>query len=200
MLHFPKFRKLSTGQELNFYAETYEQCSGLPVPSSYLEANHIFGIYIQNRMIGGFILGSGNQLRTIEFFAAKEAHESLYNQMEVLNSYTEICCFWIDRAFRSKTIINYFIWLSMAYALKKYGTENIIFGICSRRLAALYSATPCSVFLHSDFIKNKQTFIYVARKKGCIGGIAQIVWYKLKRLLRIVKKRHSPVVFSKAII
>lgn len=189
MLHLPKFRKLSTIQELEFYAETYEQCSGLPVPMTYLEANQVFGIYLQGKMVGGFILGSGEQLRTIEFFAAPEIHEQLYTRMETPDSYTEICCFWIDRTYRRKTSINYFIWVSMAYALKKYGSKNIIFGTCSPRLAALYSATPRSVFLHSDFIKNKQTFIFIAKKKGCIGGILQIVYHKLKRLLQITGKR-----------
>lgn len=197
MLNFPKFRKLSTAQALDFYANTYEKCSGLPVPMAYLESNHVFGIYLDNKMIGGFILGSGEQLRTIEFFAAPEVHEKLYTQMEAPNSYTEICCFWIDRAYRRKTSINYFIWVSMAYALKKYGTEHIVFGTCSRRLAALYSATPRSIFLHSDFIKNKQTFIYVARKKGCVGGILQIVYHKLKRLLHLVGKRHLPAALYK---
>ncbi len=192
MLHFPKFRKLSTTQALDFYANTYEKCSGLPVPMAYLESNHVFGIYLGNKMIGGFILGSGEQLRTIEFFAAPEVHEKLYAQMEAPNSYTEICCFWIDRAYRRKTSINYFTWVSMAYALKKYGTEHIIFGTCSRRLAALYSATPRSVFLHSDFIKNKQTFIFVARKKGCVSGILQIVYHKLKRLFQITVKQVVP--------
>lgn len=198
MYTIPKFKKLSTDQELHFFATTYEQNSGLPVPMAYLQDNHVFGIYLRKKMIGGFILGSGQHLRTVQFFAAKEKHQELFQRMEPLESYTEICCFWIERAYRRKTIINYFIWVSMALSLKKYGTKNIIFGTQSSRLAALYSATDKSVFLHSDKIKNRQTFIYVARKKGCVTGILQIVYYKFKRLLHIVKKRKVAPVFSKA--
>lgn len=189
MFNLPVLKKLNATQDINFFAETYLKCSGLAVPNSYLETNQVFGIYINKQMIGGFILGSGDQLRTIEFFAAQELHESLYTKMKTPETYTEICCFWIDRAFRKKTMINYFVWLAMAFSLKAYGTENIIFGTCSRRLADLYSITPRSVFLHSDRMKNKNTFIYTAKNKGSVRGILHIVFYKFKRKIHIEWKR-----------
>ncbi len=192
MKSFPKFKKLQNDKDLDYFAVTYEKCSGLAVPASYLKNNKVYGIYIKSKMIGGFILCSGEDLRTIEFFAAKDKHESLFQKMSPKNTYTEICCFWIDRAFRKKTGINYFIWVSMAYALKRYGTENIIFGTNSRRLAALYSTTPRSIFLHSDLIKNKKTFIFTARKRGCVRGILQIVYHKFLRFLKLEAKRKLP--------
>ena len=106
-------------------------------------------------------------------------------------TYTEICCFWIGREYRRKTMINYFIWLSMAFSLKSYGTENIIFGTNSRRLAELYTSTPRTVSLHSDRIKNKNTFIFTAKNKGSVLGILQIVFHKLKRKIRIEMGRSN---------
>ncbi|MEL7123517.1 MAG: hypothetical protein AAFO07_29010 [Bacteroidota bacterium] len=182
---FPKFKKLSDAQVLGYYASTYEKNSGLAVPMDYLKNNHVFGIHYQGKMIGGFILGSGGHLRTIEFFAAKEKHEALYQQMDSVDTYTEICCFWIDKAFRKRTFINYFTWVAMAYSLKKWGTKNIIFGTNSIRLAALYATTPKSIPLHKDKVNKKRTFIFVAKKKGSMKGILEIVYHKFVRLIKV---------------
>ncbi len=194
-MYLPVLRQLMTKASRTIFSEIYTKASGLPIPDSYLydEKNRVFGIYKKEELIGGFILGQGENLRTIELFATQDKHEGLYQALEEKGAFTEICCFWIKRKVRTKTSLNFFIWLSMAYALKRYGSPCIIFGTCSRSLAHLYSVTSKVNFLNEDFIKRKPTFIFWAKYSHAFSGIAEIVFYKLKRTLRIVKKSRSVV-------
>ena len=189
MKTLPRLRRLTSTPDYQAFAQKYEQCSKLPVPQDYLEANHVFGIYLKNYLIGGFILGCGAPLRTVRFFAQADKQDQIYQQLGAPNTFTEICCFWIDSGYRKKTTINYFIWISMAYALKRYGTANIIFGTNSSRLAALYSTTKRSIFLHQDRINRKSTYIFTAARRGCVKGILEIVYFKFKRKLQLEKTR-----------
>ncbi|MEL7221488.1 MAG: hypothetical protein AAGJ93_09230 [Bacteroidota bacterium] len=194
-MYLPILRQLTTKASRTTFSEIYTKASGLPIPDSYLydDKNRVFGIYKKGELIGGFILGQGEKLRTIEIFASKNKHEDLYQVLEKKGAFTEICCFWIKRKVRTKTSLNLFIWLSMAYALKRYGSPCIIFGTCSRSLAHLYSVTSKVNFLSEDFIKRKSTFIFWAKYSHAFSGIAEIVLYKLKRTLKIVKKSGSVV-------
>lgn len=196
MLGLPKLKLIETQEELSFFGEVYFRNSGLPVPEQYLanNRNKVFGIYLKGEMIGGFILGNGPDYRTIEVFAKEELHVQLYDQMFARDQYTEICCFWIKKAYRTKTGINFFIWLSMAFSLKKYGSKYILFGTCSRALAKLYATTPKSILFHTDRINKKHTFIFQAVRKTCITGILEIVKFKLYRVLNIkTAGRNQPI-------
>lgn len=191
----PILRQLKTRELRESFSTIYAKASGLPIPENYLhnEKNRVFGIYKKQELIGGFILGQGASLRTIELFANEEKHEALYETLNEKGAFTEICCFWIQRKVRTKTSLNFFIWLAMAYALKRYGSPYIIFGTCSRSLAHLYSVTSKVKFLSEDFIKRKPTFIFWSKYSHAFSGIAEIVLYKLKRTMRIVKKTESVV-------
>ena len=193
MNFFPVMRQLITKESLENFSKIYFKASGLPIPESYLyhSENMVFGIYWKQELIGGFILGKGSSFRTIELFAQKDKHENLFAQLKDKQLYTEICCFWIKKQVRTKTSLNFFIWLSMAYALKRYGTKYVLFGTCSRSLAYLYSATSRVKFLSQDFINKKATFIFWAEQRNAISGISEIVLFKLKRILKISKKTHS---------
>jgi len=92
---------------------------------------------------------------------------------------------------RKKTRLNFFVWLCVAYALWACGTPQLIFGTNSVRLAALYSATPKCRLLHSDFLNQKHTFIFTGPRKDCLIGVAQIMYYKMKRLAKIAGKRNK---------
>ncbi len=193
MLGLPKLKLIENQKELSFFGKVYFKNSGLPVPEQYLNnpRNRVFGIYYKKEMIGGFILGNGPDFRTIEVFAKEEIHDELYANMQGRANYTEICCFWIKKTYRTKTSINFFIWLSMAYSLKKYGSRYFLFGTCSRALAKLYATTPKSILLHTDRINKKHTFIFWAVRKTCISGILEIVKFKLYRVLNIKATHRS---------
>ena len=188
---FPSLQQITDINELINFSNTYLKFSGLPIPQPYLDNNRVFGIYFKGELVGGFILGTGTDFRTINCFAKAESHAQLQNQMGDLSNYTELCCFWIDAKYRSKTTINFFTWLSMSYSLKKYGTSRLLFGTCSRGLARLYSATEHSKLIHKDRIKGKQTFVYVAQRKHYVSGIVEIVLHKAKRMLKMPVKRVS---------
>lgn len=186
MLHLPSFRRLSQAHELDTFADTYRQCSGFQVPREYYEANQVFGVYWKGVMIGGFVLGTGSTLRTLEVFSAIENRHALYEHVQQSGMpHTEMCCFWIHPSCRNKTCLNFFVWVCVAYALRVYGTTQLIFGTNSARLAALYSAAPKSSLLHTDRLNQKQTFIFTGPRKHCLSGVGQILCYKTKRLLAI---------------
>lgn len=190
MTFLPQMKQIKTKEKLQLFAQVYKKCSGLPIPDAYLynPDNHVFGIYWKKQLIGGFILGRGPEFRTIEIFAKEDKHRKVYDQLEEKSDYTEICCFWIQRKFRTKTSLNLFVWLAMTYALKRYGTKYFLFGTCSRSLARLYGQTEKSMMIHRDFINKKPTFIFWAKRSSCVTGMLEIISFKLSRMLRISKK------------
>lgn len=167
----------------------YVKSSGLAIPDTYLHSpnNHVFGIYWKKELIGGFILGNGPSFRTVELFAQAPKQEDIYEKLEDCSSYTEICCFYIQRKYRTKTTLNFFTWFAMAYALKRFGNKNFLFGTCSRSLAKLYGQTQKSVLINRDFINNKSTFIFKAKQADCLHGMFEIIRHKMKRVLKTSK-------------
>ncbi len=191
MLHLPKFSRIERSSELDIFAANYLSCSGFNVPRDYYENNQVFAVALKGRMIGGFVLGSGDKLRTLEVFSGAEHREALYQQVRISEPFTEMCCFWIDPACRKKTGINFFVWGCVAYALQVYGNPKLIFGTNSVRLAALYSAAPKARLIHIDFLNQKQTFVFTGPRKKCLQGIAGILLYKVRRLLKIAGRQHK---------
>lgn len=192
MKFFPTLLQLQTTASRENFSEIYCKASGLPIPESYLHHpnNRVFGVYKNQELIGGYILGNGSNFRTIALFAQEDKHDMLYEQLEHKELYTEICCFWIKKEVRTKTTLNFFIWLTMAYALKRYGTPYVIFGTCSRSLAQLYSSTSKVKFLSEDIVKRKSTFIFWSKQRYAISGISEIVFHKLKRVLKMAKTKN----------
>ena len=192
MKFFPTLLQLQTTASRENFSEIYCKASGLPIPESYLHHpnNRVFGVYKNQELIGGYILGNSSNFRTIALFAQEDKHDMLYEQLEQKELYTEICCFWIKKEVRTKTTLNFFIWLTMAYALKRYGTPYVLFGTCSRSLAQLYSSTSKVKFLSEDIVKRKSTFIFWSKQRYAISGISEIVFHKLKRVLKMAKKKN----------
>lgn len=195
MNFLPKMKQIKNETELQFFAQIYFKNSGLPIPDEYLynSNNMVFGIYWNNQLIGGFILGRGHEFRTISLFAKETKQDAIYNQLEDRAKYTEICCFWIMRNVRTNTYLNFFIWLAMTYALKRYGTPYFIFGTCSRSLARLYGQTQKSELINRDFINKKPTFIFQAKRSSCVTGMLEIISFKLKRVIKVSRKQRIPV-------
>ncbi len=190
MNFFPTLKQITAKDILNAYSNMYFKCSGLPIPEEYMtnELNRVFAIYWRSKLIGGFILGRDTKFRTIEFFAKPEKQESVINKLEELTKYTEITCFWIARKYRTNTFLNIFVWLSMTYALRMYGTQYFLFGTCSRSLARLYGQTSKSIQIHRDRINNKATFIFKAHRSTCVTGMLEIIGHKIKRMVKTIEK------------
>ncbi len=193
MLHVPSFRRITQPQAINRFAEAYFQCSGFKVPDEYYATNQTFGIYWQGELIGGFVLGSGPSLRTLEVFAGCEERRRLYEQVRALGvDHTEMCCFWIQPSCRKKTGLNFFVWLCVGYALRVYGSKQLIFGTNSVRLATLYDAAPKSTLIHTDYLNQKRTFIFTGPRKDCLSGVVHILYYKIKRLMALQANEKKP--------
>lgn len=193
MLHIPQIKRLQSQNDLQQYADTYFDCSGLPVPTEYISSpgNRVYGVFIKKRMIGGFILGQGNSMRTLEVFAQAEARLKLYQSIGPVSDFTEITCFWIDPAYRKNTALNTFTWLVLAFCLRRFGTPKILFGTCSSSLARLYGVTPKSELIHRDRINGKRTYIFQSERSVSVQGFLEILRFKLSRTVRIRKQKQA---------
>lgn len=180
MFTIPSFNILRSTNSRNQYAELYEQSSGLPIPQNYLHdpANRVFGIVRDRELVGGFILGEGAELRTVKVFAACADQAAINSMTGSVGERTEITCFWISAAVRKETLLNRFIWISMAYALTRYSKSTIVFGTCSRGLARLYATSQRSILLNRDRVNGKPAFIFRAQKRDAVAGFCNILTFK----------------------
>ncbi|MEM9260365.1 MAG: hypothetical protein AAGA62_12015 [Bacteroidota bacterium] len=187
MLSFPTFRQLSTPTERLQYAAQYEACSGLPVPSDYLlsKENQVFGIFYQKTLIGGFLLGFGQDSRTVRLFARSEAQANVLDALGCADNYSELCCLWLARKYRATFLINTFTWLIILYALLRFANPCLVFGTCSRGLARLYASSKRVHLLHEDVINRKPTYIFTGQKHNYLVGILNILLHKYSRKLRL---------------
>lgn len=183
MLFLPKLKSLKTATERQAFATQYEACSQLPIPSAYLlSANtQVFGFYYRGQIIGGFMLGDGQDFRTIALFAQPSNQTAVYQAMQERSTYTEICCLWMSHKYRKSTLVNVFNWAAMAITIYTKSKENLLFGTCSAGLARLYAASNKTSLLLTDRVQKKRTFILQGKKQESLVGIFNIIKYKLKR-------------------
>lgn len=193
MFRVPQIKRLQSRNDLQQYASTYFDCSGLPVPAEYISSpgNRVYGVFFKKKMIGGFILGQGTSMRTLEVFAQAEARLNLYRSIGPVSDFTEITCFWIDPAYRKNTVLNTYTWLALAFCLRRFGTPKILFGTCSSSLARLYGVTPKSELIHRDRINGKRTYIFQSERSVSLQGFIEILRFKLSRTARIRKQRQA---------
>lgn len=186
-IRFPRLKKLTNQAELYQYGATYFQCSGLPVPPAYLQrnSNRVYAIYYQQQMIGGFILGKGETLHTLEVFAQPDARQCLYQELGAVSECTEITCFWIAPQHRKNSALNTFVWLCLGFTLTRFGSPNVVFGTCSASLAKLYSTTPKAILIHQDVMNGKNTFIFRGDRQVSVRAFADILRHKWNRLVHI---------------
>lgn len=190
MFHLPHFRRIKDGESLAYYASEYADCSGLPVPRNYLQAseNHVFGIFWKKQLIGGFILGAQANFRSLQCFAKEDQHAALQLQMGAADQYSEICCFFIKSQYRTHMKLNLFVWLSLTYAIRRFGRTKLLFGTNKVPLARLYGQTHRSRPFHEDRINGQRTFLFVSERKHSVRGMLEIIRFKIKRFRRIQRR------------
>ena len=173
MNFIPTLKQITDKDQLNAYSDQYFKCSGLPIPEEYLTnpVNRVFAIYWKGNLIGGFILGRDTNFRTIQFFANVDKQERVVSQLGDLTDFTEICCFWIQRKCRTNTYLNIFVWLSMTYALRMYGTQQLLFGTMLSISSSSFMGRPQNLFKSIETeVNDKATFIFKAHRSTCVTG------------------------------
>ncbi|MBK8502002.1 MAG: hypothetical protein IPL46_07235 [Saprospiraceae bacterium] len=183
-------RKTEKQEEYLIFKRKYEGISDLKLPIEYLDKSDVFVFTEKDEIVGGFILGKKGPYRTIEVFVSKSnlEHITEYFTEEV---FCEVCCFWIERKFRKNPISNAKFWLKMAYAVKAQENKFILFGTNSEGLAKMYGYPKNSLLFHQDFLANRGTFIFLARRRDFARGVWEIVISKFLRRERnrnIIKK------------
>ena len=169
--------------ELKEFQSKYEAISGLALPYEYLESSDVYVYQQNNRIIGGFVLGYQLPFRTVEVFASEINRPNL---RRVFNKeqFCEICCFWVDKAYRKKLLVSVTVWLKMAYTVKTQKQPFVLFGTNSKGLTKMYGYPKNSCLYHKDHVSNKHTFVFLARRTDFFGGVWEIVVSKLLKFER----------------
>ncbi len=119
------------------------------------------------------------QLRTIEVFATKENRAKIYQEMGEAEKYCEVCCFWIVKEFRNYTLLNTTCWMTMACIVEQQECSYVVFGTNVKGMTMLYTIPKESVLYIQDIVNGRNTYIFLARRKGFLLGVWRIIWSKL---------------------
>ncbi len=168
-----------SSKNLSNFQSRYQDLSGLSIPPEFMSRQAVYGFFRGKEMIGGFILGRGQSLRTIEVFASPASMDQLYQFLEQQGRLLEICCFWIERAYRKNPWINAWCWFRMAIKVGLERSANsLVFGTNSIGLAKMYGYPVNSLLLHHDLIGGRDTFIFYAKRKHFLAGVLDIILAK----------------------
>lgn len=186
-------KTLTSNHDLLAFSQAYQKASGLPVPIAYLEQSKVYAFYSRGTMVGGFVIGQASPLRTLEVFVKDDKQENLCQELNDLQNYCEVCCFWISHSYRKHLLTNIKCWLKMAYAVKYQNKPFVLFGTNNKGLAYIYGYPFKSLLLHEDEINNRNTYVFLARKKDFAGGVWEIIWAKLlgKDRVKALELKHS---------
>jgi len=156
----------------------YEKLSGLDLPIEYLQTSDIYIFRKGKEMVGGFVLGSNSPMRTTEIFISKSKQAEFLQNLNS-NKICEVCCFWIARKYRKNKFVSAKFWFNMAYAIKRQTKDHILYGTNSKGYAKLYAHPRNSIFIHTDCISGKETYIFITKRKHFYGGVWEIVISKI---------------------
>jgi hypothetical protein len=151
------------------FKEHYELASGLLLPKHYLDASQVFGLIRGKQIIGGFILGSNQPLRTYRVFANEIHWPALHSRLEQL-ALCEICCLWLERKYWN-WLTTSFLWFNAARIVSKRKEDMVVFGTVSKGNMILYASTPHAQLIHYDLVDIRGT-----KKSSWIYGIP-VKWF-----------------------
>jgi hypothetical protein len=106
-----KFKTLTTESEIETYLNKFEGFVGVRLPYDYATNSKIIGVFTGNEMVGGYMLVTKPQFRSLMFVpdAVKNSHEFFQNdQYEMM----EVNGVWISAAVKS-AFDQYRIWSHM---------------------------------------------------------------------------------------
>lgn len=165
--------------DLLAFKNRYQHLSRLEVPLKYLMNTEVYVIRDGPKMIAGFVLGKTAPYRTVDVFISDKNKTSLPDCF-ASEKFCELCCFWIDEAYRNKGIATAKIWMSMAKAISNQEKEHILYGTNSNGLAKIYGYPKVSLLFMTDQINKKETFVFIAKKTEWHSGVKEIVESRLK--------------------
>ncbi len=177
---------LQTIRDLETFQTAYEASSGLELPFTYLQQSKVYAFVKQNKMIGGFILGSARALRTIDVFVSKENRSVLNSRLRPDGQYCEVCCFWIHRKFRKSKRFSLKCWSELANTVHKHDCPFVLFGTNSRGLARMYGAPKNAMLCHKDRVKGKTTYVFAGYRSHFKNGVRSVLLSKIFRWRRTV--------------
>ena len=176
-------RKITNKNLLGEFRDKYRQASGLDVPVRFLESRAVYATFNrENRMCGGFVLGSTGQFRTIEVFASESSKPALYEFAEKTTC-CEVNCFWLSVKNR-RGFWSYWFWLLFAFKVYRQKEKIIIYGTIARSFANIYGYPKRSRLLHSEELvfdgKLRTSWIFTCARSYFLKGVMEIFVYKFR--------------------
>lgn len=178
-------------EDIAVFKKKYVRLSGLDIPDDFLAQSDVYVFRHRGQIVGGYIIANLKPYRTLEKFANDENRPDLEARL-ARSECSELCCFWIDRAYRKKKLLTIYYWLLMAWKTSRQKEKFTIYGTNSRGLANLYGYPRKALLYHTDVVDGKETFIFLAKSKDVFWGTLEIMRSRLGLLPKFRAYHHKP--------
>ena len=159
------------------FSDLYFRASGFKVPIEYLATSQVYVCEQDGRYVGGFVVGKSNEYkRTLEVFVSDENKNSMYLMSE---DTIEVCCFWMDKNFRSNKMASIFCWIRMCWIITWQKEKQIIWGTNNISLAKVYDLPARSHCVHIDEQAGKRSYVFMAATNYFLLGVGSVIKNKL---------------------
>ncbi|MFI5405600.1 MAG: hypothetical protein ACHQ1D_03700 [Nitrososphaerales archaeon] len=121
---------MSDHQMLSTFKNEFQKRSKVDIPIEYYKNNEVIGAFDSNdRMVGGYVLAKGNDIRWIKLIP----ENSGFNLPFRLNEIIELNSLWLATNIRNSALSAYF-WIAVAKDLANRPVKAITFAADSKKL------------------------------------------------------------------
>lgn len=193
-----KLRPLVSGLERRDFRDAYAAASGYEVPLEYLSSQQVFGCVRDDRLVGGFVLGTQTPFRTLNRIP-EPARSEVAAQLD-LDDTLELACLWLAPELR-KGRHSVRFWLLFARAVTAQPRRAVVMGTEAAGLRRLYEGGgPTLLYDGPVTVDGKSTcgWIYTGPTRSFWPGVMRMFACKAFRpsgwrIARGLRQRPSPV-------
>jgi hypothetical protein len=94
------FKRLETESEINSYLDKFENCVDVRLPIDYANNSNIVGVFLHDRLVGGYMIVTGPNFRSLLFIPDSIKNQNPFFQHE-LYEMMEVNGVWIGPAIKT---------------------------------------------------------------------------------------------------
>lgn len=134
-----KIRKIGTTDELYDYIEKTSDQIGVRFPIEYLEKARVVGIFMDGKLLGGFAIVPGKNLRVLESIKDKKKN------IQIPENVSELTGLWLDESIRS--FFSTRLWIHIYFDILTHENQYFVYSysLKKKNLRKLYDNFPKQV-------------------------------------------------------
>jgi hypothetical protein len=132
-----KQKWIQTDSELNKFISIFDRISGNPLDKSYLKAAQVRGFYINNELVGGYVINVKQPLRYFEWVPHSNRENARVNKHLDQGKSVEITCIWGDQTKTSRLKRRWIYWMCVFDAMRT-GQTWIVGGSTIPKVAKIH--------------------------------------------------------------